>query len=161
MTDKFSISEIEQFQKLKKRMRQLDSWSESLKVEMEKLRRQQGHESKERTEIEETLRTRFKQLEAASSLFSLSDVPDTALEIKETHYVTANKKELLLEKMMNDYKALNPEETAVPFRWMKSELETRYEIKTRSVSNFFTGILDKYELVGGSRNRAVSLEEKK
>lgn len=161
MTDKFSITEIEEFQKLKRRMLQLERWGETIDEELGKLQRQKKHQIEESKEINEKLNNEFKNLNAASSLFSLSDVPDTALEIKDTTYVTTNKKELLLDKMLNDYKALNPEETTVPFGWLKSELQDKYSIKTRSVSNFFTGILDSYERVGGKRNRAVVMKEKK
>ena len=34
-------------------------------------------------------------------------------------------------------------------------LAEKYQIECRSISNFFVGILDEYELVGGNRNRAV------
>ncbi len=48
----------------------------------------------------------------------------------------------------------------MPFRWIKKHLEDEYKIKCKSISNFFVGLLDDYELAGGNRNRSIVLESK-
>ena len=73
--------------------------------------------------------------------------------------VSSEKKKLLLPIILNDYLKEDPEADSVPFRWIKARLEQEYKIKCRSISNFFIGILDDYELVGGNRNKAVKLKK--
>ena len=64
------------------------------------------------------------------------------------HYVSKSKKEAILAKMLNDYRHLYPDQESIPFTWIKGELKERYGIQPKSISNFFVGILDKYELFG-------------
>ena len=68
------------------------------------------------------------------------------------------KKKRLLCQVMSKYLAVHPTAESVPFTWIKSHLAEKYQIECRSISNFFVGILDAYELVGGNRNRAVKCE---
>ena len=161
MAVKFSISDIEDFQKLTKRLRQLDTWDQAIAEEAEKLERQKQHLDDERREIEKTLKTTYKALNQAKSLFSTSDVPDTALDVEATHYVTASKKELLLDKILTDFQLLNPKEKACSFTHVKKELADKYDIKTRSISNFFHSQLENYKLIGGNRNRAIVMRKAK
>ncbi|MCP4082742.1 MAG: hypothetical protein GY743_21140 [Planctomycetaceae bacterium] len=90
----------------------------------------------------------------------MSDVPDSALQkVEVKKNVSSEKKKLLLPIILNDYLKEEPEADSVPFRWIKSRLEQEYKIKCRSISNFFIGILDDYELIGGNRNKAVKLKK--
>ena len=69
--------------------------------------------------------------------------------------MSLDKKKRLLCQVMSKYLAVHPTAESVPFTWIKSHLAETYQIECRSISNFFVGILDAYELVGDNRNRAV------
>ena len=161
MSEKFSIEQIEDFQKQSKRLRQLDSWDQAIAEEAAKLARQKEHLDEERTQIEKLMKTKYKALSKAKGLFSTSDVPDTALDIEATHYVTGAKKELLLDKILADFQLLNPNEKTCSFQQVKKELAEKYNIKTRTISNFFTRELKAFKLIGGNRNRQIVLNSKK
>ena len=161
MADKFSIRDIEEFQKLTKRLQQLDTWDQAIAEEREKLDRQKRHLDDERRDIQKTINSEYKALEKAKSLFSTSDVPDTALEIEAKHYVTAAKKELLLEKILADFQLLNPKQKTCSFNHVKKELSEKYDIETRTISNFFNTQLENYKLTGGNRNRQIVLKKTK
>tara|TARA_B100000029_G_scaffold302201_1_gene295080 strand:+ start:384 stop:770 length:387 start_codon:yes stop_codon:yes gene_type:complete len=100
-------------------------------------------------------------LSKAKGLFSSSDMPDTALDIESTHYVSGKKKELLLDKILVDFQLLNPNEKTCSFQQVKQELSEKYNIKTRTISNFFTRELKALKLIGGNRNRQIVLNSKK
>ena len=159
MTKTFTVEQLADFQQCHKRLAQLESLEASIKAEMKKLQKQCDHLRRERNEFMHRLEGEFEPLESAKTLFSLDDVPDSALRIESKHYVSMEKKGQLLKQMLSDYQQLHPKDAAVPFRWLKQELEDRYEIKTRSVSTFFRGILDKQKLTGGNKNRAIVLEK--
>ncbi len=110
--------------------------------------------------IEKSTRTTYKSLNQAKSLFSTSAVPDTALDIEATHHVTTSKK-LILDKILADFQLLNPKEKTCSFTHVKKELADKYDIKTRTISNFFVKQLGNYELVGGNRNRALVMKAKR
>ena len=69
--------------------------------------------------------------------------------------MSSDKKKRLFPQIMSEYLAVHPKADSVPFTWIKSHLAEKYQIECRSISNFFVGILDEYELVSGNRNRAV------
>lgn len=157
---KFSVEDLEEFQRLKKRQRQLLRWRDSIKEDLARLKDQQRHQEDELASVEETLGNKYQALEGKLELFTLSDVPDSALQRAEgKKNVSSEKKKLLLPIILNDYLKEDPEADSVPFRWIKARLENEYKIKCRSISNFFIGILDDYELVGGNRNKAVKLKK--
>ena len=157
---KFSVEDLEEFQRLKKRQRQLLRWRESIKEDLARLKDQQRHQEEELASVEEVLGGKYQALEGKLELFTLSDVPDSALQRAEgKKNVSSEKKKLLLPIILNDYLKEDPEADSVPFRWIKARLENEYKIKCRSISNFFIGILDDYELVGGNRNKAVKLKK--
>ena len=158
MPKTYTIEQLADFQQCHKRLAQLESWEASIKSEIQKLQNQYEHLKRERNELVHRIEGEFEPLESAKALFSLDDVPDSALKIESKHYVSREKKGLLLKQMLADYHLLHPKEAAVPFRWLKQELKDRYVIKTRSVSTFFRGILDEQKLTGGNKNRAVVLE---
>ena len=161
MAVKFSVPDIEDFQKLTKRLRSLEKWDRTISEEQAKLKRQKRHLDEEKVEIQKVLKTKYKALNQAKSLFSTSDVPDTALDVEATHYVTTSKKELLLDKILADYQLLNPKEKTCSFTHVKKELADKYDIKTRSISNFFHSQLENYKLIGGNRNRAIVMRKMK
>ena len=72
--------------------------------------------------------------------------------------ISLEKKKLLLPAILEDYKATHTDSKNVPFRWIKQHLEEKYKVKCKSISNFFVGLLDDYELAGGNRNRSIILE---
>ena len=76
------------------------------------------------------LKTKYKALNQAKSLFSTLDVLDTTLD------VTASKKKWLLEKILADFQLLNPHEKSCSFHHVKKKLADKYDIKMRSISNF-------------------------
>ena len=161
MADKFTIRDIEEFQKLNKRLQQLERWEQAIAEEREKLDRQEQHLVGERQDIQKKLKTTYKALSNAKSLFSTPKAENAPMEIESKHYVSANDKEMLLEKILNDYKLLNPKEKTCSFNHIKNELAQKYEIETRSISNFFVGLLSNYELVGGNRNKAIVMPKTK
>jgi hypothetical protein len=87
-------------------------------------------------------------------------VPGTALDIEATHYVTTSKKELLLDKILADFQLLNPKEKTCSCQHVKKELAEKYDIKTRTISNFFNSQLQGYKLTGGNRNRQIILKKR-
>ena len=42
---------------------------------------------------------------------------------------------------------------------MKKELAEKYDIKARTISNFFNSQLQSYKLTGGNRNRQIVLKK--
>ena len=58
---------------------------------------------------------------------------------------------------MADYRRANPDAETVSYTEVKNALAETYKIKTRSITNFFLGILCDYETVGGNRNKAIVL----
>ena len=91
-----------------------------------------------------------------SELFSLATDWSSGLSVDEVKKgMSSEKKKRLLPQIMSEYLAVYPTAESVLFTWIKSHLAEKYQIACRIISNFFVGILDAYELVGGNRNRAV------
>ena len=80
---KFSVEDLEEFQRLKRRQRQLVHWRESIKEDLARLKEQQRHQEDELASVEEVLGNKYQALEGKLELFTLSDVPDSALQIAE------------------------------------------------------------------------------
>ena len=94
-----------------------------------------------------------------SELFSLATDWSSGLSVDEVKKgMASEKKKRLLLQVMSEYLAVHPTAESLLFTWIKSHLAEKYQIACRSISNFFVGILDAYELVGGNRNRAVKCE---
>ncbi|MDB4368475.1 hypothetical protein N9Z38_02990 [Mariniblastus sp.] len=166
MTKKtFSIDQIESYQKLKKRQRQLVRWSESIADEMAKLERQKRHQEDELKEINKQIKSKFAGLDKHEELFVLEQAKILTDSVKAFHaivgakYITHDQKELLLERCISEYKALNPESQNLPFKWLKQHLATKYEIECRSVSQFFKDTWEGSEFEGGNKNRSLVLED--
>ena len=151
----FTIEQLQEFQRLGKRLKQIEGWKQEMADQMAKLERQQRHADEEAAEIEKRLSGEFAELAKVAELFSTSAVPDTALTLEETNYVTKDKKELLFVKILRDYKRANPDAKTIPYKEVKKTLAETYKIETRSIANFFLGILSDYETVGGNRNKAI------
>lgn len=151
----FTIEQLQEFRRLSKRLKQIEGWKQEMAEQMAKLKRQQRHADEEAAEIEKRLSGEFAELAEVSELFSTSAVPDTALTLEETNYVTKDKKELLFRKILSDFKRANPEAETISYTEVKNTLAETYKIKTRSIANFFLGILSDYETVGGNRNKAI------
>ena len=102
-------------------------------------------------EIEKT-----QAINSQSELFCLAADSISGLSmdtIKEG--MSFEKKKRLLSQMMSKCLAVHPTAESVPFTCSKSHRPEKYKIECLSFSNFFVGIWDAYELVGGNRNRAV------
>ena len=164
MTNKtFSIDQIESYQKLKKRQRQLVRWSESIADEMAKLERQKRHQEDELKEINKQIKNKFASLDKHEELFAayqaFNDSLGTFDEIIGARYVTHDQKEMLLERCISEYRALNPESQNLPFKWLKQHLATKYDIECRSVSQFFKDTWEGSEFEGGNKNRSLVLAD--
>ena len=96
----------------------------------------------------------YKELENVKDMFNFIE-PEGRIGNIRPNYVTEEQKKALLLKLFSEYRALNPRSTQVPFSWLKKTLDNQYNIKTRSVSNFFTKLLPEYKKTGGKRNRCV------
>ena len=157
MAGKFSVDEIQQFHKLKTREQQLLKWRASIDDEMERLKRQKRHQSEELEELQATINKKFAALNSQSELFSLATDWSSGLSVDAVKkgMFSEKKQRLVTHQMMGEYLAVQPTAESLPFTWIKSHLAEKYQIECRSMSNFFVGILDAYELVGGNRNRAV------
>jgi hypothetical protein len=151
----FTIEQLQEFQRLSKRLKQVEGWKQEMAEQMAKLERQQRHADEEAAEIEKRLSGEFAGLAEVGELFSTSAVPDTALTLEETGYVTKSKKRILFKKILADYSRANPVAETISYTEVKKTLAETYKIKTRSIANFFLGILSDYQTVGGNRNKAI------
>ena len=95
----------------------------------------------------------YKELENVKGMFNF--IGPEPIEDIQPNYVTEEQKKALLIKLFSDYRTLNSDATQVPFSWLKKTLDNQYNIKTRSVSNFFNKLLPQYKKTGGNRNKCV------
>lgn len=153
----FTIEQLQEFQRLSKRLKQIEGWKAEMDEEMAKLERQQHHADEEAAEIRQRMSGEFAELGEVAELFTTSPVPDTALTLEETGYVTKDKKRLLFRKILADFKRANPEAETISYATVKNTLAETYKVNTRSIANFFLGILSDYKTVGGNRNKAIVL----
>ena len=109
--------------------------------------------------MQATIARKLAALNSQSELFSLATDWSSDLSVDEVKKgMASEKKKRLLLQIMSEYLAVYPTAESVLFTWIKSHLAEKYQIECRSISTFFVGILDAYELVGGNRNRAVKCE---
>lgn len=158
----FSIPELLKFQMLQTNLKQIEKEISEIDSEIELLQQKKTEATKRIEDINADLNGKYKELSKAmtkNKLVPLSPFESENIQIESPHYVSKFEKELLLSKMISEYRRLYfPNKGAVPFSWIKSQLKEKYDIETKSISNFFVGILDKYELVGGNKNRSISLK---
>ncbi len=72
-------------------------------------------------------------------------------------YVTAEDKEALLERILDEYTAENPKTRTMPFSTVHLVLQDKFHIVTRSAGLFFRNQLKEYETEGGNKNTKSSL----
>ncbi len=89
----------------------------------------------------------------------VTDVPDTALDEIGTSYISTEKKELLLARCIDEYKAIHPDSGELPYKWLKEHLATKYSINCHSVSQFFKNVWADREFGGGNRNRYLVIND--
>jgi len=157
MEKRFSVEEMLEYKKLKRRQGQLALWAIKLGEDMDKLIKQQQHHKQESDELEAKLAGEFSELEEASTLFNWSDVPDQNLSLEDRNYVTNEKKQLIIKSLLQKFQRANPDVDRIPFKTLHKMLEQDFQVETRSITNFFKNQLPEYELVGGTRNRSVVL----
>lgn len=155
INESFTIAQIQEFQRLSKRLAQIAAWKKELLDKMAVIERQMKRAAEEEAAIHSRIKDEYASLASVASLFSTSAVPDTALSIEHTGYITKDKKRLLLARILEDYRKARPEAETMTYSEVKSILEREYSITTRSITNFFLGILCDYKTVGGNKNKAI------
>lgn len=158
MPNKFSVEQLLEYKKRKKRQSQLTAWGEDLEQEMQTLTRKRERQAKDLRALEASIAKEFSELEKTSSLFNWSGIPDQTLSLEDRKYVTQEKKEIIFNSLIEKFKTANPKAKTFPFKELHQMLEKDYQVETRSVTNFFKDILPKYELVGGTRTRSIVLK---
>ena len=141
----YSTKDLQDFVSLKNSQQQLTNQAQIVQKEMIKI--QKNLDSINR------LLEQYKELENVKGMFNF--IGPEPIEDIQPNYVTEEQKKTLLIKLFSDYQTLNSGATRVPFSWLKKTLDNQYNIKTRSVSNFFTKLLPQYKKTGGKRNRCV------
>ena len=159
----FSIQDLLKFQNLHKKLGQIQLEIDEIDKEQLLLQQKKEEAEKDREEINSDLTANYSELTAIAkntSLFTFFQSGGEEVgkfEIESPRYVHSSEKEIILTTMLSNYRRLYPDHESVPFTWIKHELKKRYAIETKSISNFFVGILNNYELLGGNRNRSISL----
>tara|TARA_B100000745_G_scaffold194066_1_gene127693 strand:+ start:218 stop:655 length:438 start_codon:yes stop_codon:yes gene_type:complete len=141
----YSTKDLQDFVSLKNSQQQLTNQAQIVQKEMIKI--QKNLDSINR------LLEQYKELENVKGMFNF--IGPEPIEDIQPNYVTEEQKKTLLIKLFSDYQTLNSGATRVPFSWLKKTLDNQYNIKTRSVSNFFNKLLSRYEKTGGNRNKCV------
>ncbi len=77
--------------------------------------------------------------------------------VTNPNYVTAEDKEALLERILDEYAAENPKAKTMPFSTVHLALQDKFHIVTRSAGLFFRNQLKEYETEGGNRNKKIVL----
>ncbi len=149
----YSTKDLQDFVNLKTSKKQLTEQTRTVQLEILELRVREGELKLRTLDIMEKLE-RYNELENVKEMFNFLQ-PEERIGNIRPNYVTQEQKKALLLKLFSDYRVLNPRSTRVPFSWLKKTLDNQYNIKTRSVSNFFTKILPQYKKTGGKRNRCV------
>ena len=141
----YSTKDLQDFVSLKNSQQQLTNQAQIVQKEMIKI--QKNLDSINR------LLEQYKELENVKGMFNF--IGPEPIEDIQPNYVTEEQKKTLLIKLFSDYQTLNSGATRVPFSWLKKTLDNQYNIKTRSVSNFFNKLLPQYKKTGGNRNKCV------
>jgi len=149
----YSTKDLQDFVNLKNSKQQLAEQTKTVHLEILKLQVREDELKLQTLSIMEKLE-RYNELENVKEMFNFLE-PEERIGNIRPNYVTEEQKKALLLKLFSDYRALNPRSTRVPFSWLKKTLDNQYNIKTRSVSNFFTKLLPQYKKTGGKRNRCV------
>ena len=149
----YSTQDLQDFVNLKNSKQQLAEQTKTVHLEILKLQVREGELKLQTLSIMEKLE-RYNELENVKEMFNFLE-PEERIGNIRPNYVTEEQKKALLLKLFSDYRVLNPRSTRVPFSWLKKTLDNQYNIKTRSVSNFFTKLLPQYKKTGGKRNRCV------
>ena len=149
----YSTKDLQDFVNLKNSKKQLAEQTKTVHLEILKLQSREIELKVRTLRIMQKLE-RYNELENVKEMFNFLQ-PEERIGNIRPNYVTEEQKKALLLKLFSDYRALNPRSTRVPFSWLKKTLDNQYNIKTRSVSNFFTKLLPQYKKTGGKRNRCV------
>ena len=149
----YSAKDLQDFVNLKNAQQQLNNQAKVIQQEIVKLHNNANAINNRLKENQSKLE-QYKELENVKEMFNLIE-PEERIDNIRPNYVTEEQKKTLLLKLFSEYRALNPRSTRVPFAWLKKTLDNQYNIKTRSVSNFFTKLLPQYKKTGGNRNRCV------
>jgi len=150
----YSTKDLQDFVSLKNSQEQLTNQARIVRTEILKLQLREGDLKLRTLRIMEKLE-QYKELENVKGMFNF--IGPEPIENIQPNYVTEEQKKALLLKLFSDYQTLNPGATRVPFSWLKKTLDNQYNIKTRSVSNFFNKLLSRYEKTGGNRTKCVVL----
>ena len=150
----YSTKDLQDFIGLKNSQQQLANQTQIVQKEMSKLQKNLDSINN-KIEINKTKLKQYKELENVKGMFNFIG-PEPIEDIKP-NYVTEEQKKALLLKLFSDYQTLNSGATRVPFYWLKKTLDNQYNIKTRSVSNFFNKLLPQYKKTGGNRNKWVGI----
>ena len=148
----YSTKDLQDFVSLKNVQQKLTNQTQIVEQEIIKLAKTLDSINKQ-MEINTTKLEQYKDLENVKGMFKFLD--PARVEITRPNYVTDEQKKALLLKLFTDYQTCNPGATRVPFSWLKKTLDNQYNIKTRSVSNFFNKLLPQYKKTGGNRNKCV------
>ena len=149
----YSTQDLQDFVNLKNSKQQLAEQTKTVHLEILKLQSREIELKVRTLRIMQKLE-RYNELENVKEMFNFLQ-PEERIGNIRPNYVTEEQKKALLLKLFSDYRVLNPRSTRVPFSWLKKTLDNQYNIKTRSVSNFFTKLLPQYKKTGGKRNRCV------
>ena len=156
-----TVEEIEEFRNLKRRERHLLELSKAAEEQIASIVFKKTQHEADLKEVHEKLKSSFSELNKNSHLIRIDDERNESsgdLNLKSTRYVSHESKVKLLNHMIRAHQIEFPDSNKVRFVWLKNHLEKKYDIKCRSVSTFFKGILDDYQLAGGNRNRSIALE---
>jgi len=148
----YSTKDLQDFVSLKNSQQQLTNQAQIVQKEMSKLQKNLDSINN-KIEINKTKLKQYKELENVKGMFNF--IGPEPIEDIQPNYVTEEQKKALLIKLFSDYRTLNSDATQVPFSWLKKTLDNQYNIKTRSVSNFFNKLLPQYKKTGGNRNKCV------
>ena len=149
----YSAKDLQDFVSLKNSQQELNNQAKVVQQEIVKLHNN-ANTINNRLKENQIKLEQYKELENVKEMFNLIE-PEERIDNIRPNYVTEEQKKTLLLKLFSEYRALNPHSTRVPFSWLKKTLDNQYNIKTRSVSNFFTKLLPQYKKTGGKRNRCV------
>ncbi|MDA7893339.1 hypothetical protein N9B38_00335 [bacterium] len=159
---KFSIDDLKKVSDLYKRKIQIENWQKEIQDKIEVLERQKVKSQEELAEVMALLDGDYKELAEAAKEFaetnSTTKPEGQRLTIYNPNYVTTEDKEKLLATILEDFKAENPEATAMSFQQVKAVLQSRYDIETRTIGNFFSRQLKEYETTGGNKKKLIVLK---
>ena len=149
----YSAKDLQDFVSLKNSQQELNNQAKVVQQEIVKLHNN-ANTINNRLKENQIKLEQYKELENVKEMFNLIE-PEERIDNIRPNYVTEEQKKALLIKLFSDYQTLNSGATRVPFSWLKKTLDNQYNIKTRSVSNFFNKLLPQYKKTGGNRNKCV------